>query len=91
MPGRFLQLEAAVEIDLQILFNIGVGLFFSVGGWFFRQLWDAVAKLRADLHAIEKDLPVVYVRKEDFTEIMREIRGMFEKIHDKLDGKVDKA
>jgi hypothetical protein len=91
VPGRFLQLEAAVEIDLQILFNIGVGLFFSVGGWFFRQLWDAVAKLRADLHAIEKDLPVVYVRKEDFTEIMREIRGMFEKIHDKLDGKVDKA
>lgn len=80
-----------MEIDLQILFNIGVGLIFSIGGWFFRQLWDAVAKLRADLHAIEKDLPVVYVRKEDFTEIMREIRGMFEKIHDKLDGKADKV
>jgi hypothetical protein len=31
------------------------------------------------------------VRREEFTEIMREIRGMFEKIHDKLDGKVDKA
>ena len=80
----------SMEINLQILFNIAVGGIFAVGGWFFRQLWDATKELRQDIHAIEKDLPVVYVRREEFTEIMREIRAMFEKIHDKLDGKADK-
>jgi hypothetical protein len=80
-----------MEINLQILFNIGAGAIFAIGGWFFRQLWDATKELRKDLHSIEKALPVHYVRREEFTEIMREIRAMFEKIHDKLDGKVDKA
>jgi len=79
-----------MEIDLQILFNFGVGAVFAIGGWFFRQLWDATKDLRKDLHSIEKALPVHYVRREEFTEIMREIRAMFEKIHDKLDGKADK-
>jgi hypothetical protein len=80
-----------MEIDLQILFNFIVGAIFAIGGWFFRQLWDATKDLRKDLHAIEKELPLSYVRREEFVEIMREIRGMFEKIHDKLDGKADKA
>lgn len=79
-----------MEINLQILFNLGVGAVFAIGGWFFRQLWDATTELRKDLHSIEKALPVHYVRREEFTEIMREIRAMFEKIHDKLDGKADK-
>ena len=76
---------------MQILFNLGVGVIFAAIGWFFRQLWDATKELRKDLHDIEKALPVNYVRREEFSEIMREIRGMFEKIHDKLDGKADKA
>jgi hypothetical protein len=80
-----------MEINLQILFNIGVGAIFAIGGWFFRQLWDATKELRKDLHSVEKALPVHYVRREEFTEIMREIRAMFEKIHDKLDGKADKV
>lgn len=80
-----------MEIDLQILFNIVVGVIFAAIGWFFRQIWEATKELRQDLHAIEKDLPVVYVRREEFTEIMREIKSMFEKIHDKLDGKLDKV
>jgi hypothetical protein len=91
LPGREFAFGVVMEINLQILFNIGVGAIFAIGGWFFRQLWDATKELRKDLHAIEKDLPVVYVRREEFTEIMREIRAMFEKIHDKLDGKADKA
>lgn len=83
--------EAVMEINLQILFNIGAGAIFAISGWFFRQIWDATRELREDLHSIEKALPVHYVRREEFTEIMREIRNMFEKIHDKLDGKADKV
>lgn len=79
-----------MEISLQILFNIAIGIVIALAGWFFRQLWDASKELRKDLHQIEKDLPLLYVRREEFTDIMHEIRTMFDHINDKLDGKVDK-
>ena len=70
--------------------NAAAGLIFLGAGWFLRQLWDAVERLKRDLHEIEKDLPVLYVRREEYTEIMRDIREMFNKINDKLDNKADK-
>lgn len=77
-------------LDFQILFNTAAGLIFIGAGWFLRQLWDAVERLKKDLHDIEKDLPVLYVRREEYTEIMRDIKDMFNKINDKLDNKADK-
>lgn len=77
-------------LDFQILFNAAAGLIFIGAGWFLRQLWDAVERLKKDLHDIEKDLPVLYVRREEYTEIMRDIKDMFNKINDKLDNKADK-
>jgi len=77
-------------LDFQVLFNAAAGLVFLGAGWFLRQLWDAVERLKRDLHEIEKDLPVLYVRREEYTEIMRDIREMFNKINDKLDNKADK-
>lgn len=77
-------------LDFQILFNAAAGLIFLGAGWFLRQLWDAVERLKQDLHDIEKDLPILYVRREEYTEIMRDIREMFNKINDKLDNKADK-
>ena len=77
-------------LDFQILFNAAAGLIFIGAGWFLRQLWDAVERLKKDLHEIEKDLRVLYVRREEYTEIMRDIKDMFNKINDKLDNKADK-
>lgn len=77
-------------LDFQVLFNAAASLIFLGAGWFLRQLWDAVERLKRDLHEIEKDLPVLYVRREEYTEIMRDIREMFNKINDKLDNKADK-
>lgn len=79
-----------MELNLQILFNLAVGAILAAAGWFFRQLWDAMKDLRKDLHTIEKNLPVTYIRREEFTEILREIKEMFNKINDKLDNKADK-
>lgn len=79
-----------MDLDIQFLFNVAVGAVLAVAGWFFRQLWDAVKELRKDLHDIEKELPISYVRRDEFTEIMRDIKDMFNKINDKLDNKVDK-
>ena len=62
----------------------------AVSGWFARQLWEAVQSLKSDLHKIEVDLPISYVRKDDLDKRMDHIEDMFKRIYDKLDGKADK-
>lgn len=81
---------AAMVLDYQILFNAAASLVFLGAGWFLRQLWDAVEKLKQDIHEIEKDLPIAYIRRDEFSENIREIKEMLNKISDKLDGKADK-
>ena len=38
-------------------------------------IWDAIRDLKSDLRGIEKDLPEVYVRKDDFRDAVNEIRN----------------
>ena len=77
-------------MDMQHVLNFAIGGTLAAFGWFARQLWDAVAALREDIRLIERDLPVNYVRKDDFVDAMRRVEDMLGKIFDKLDGKVDK-
>lgn len=77
-------------MDLQHVLNFAIGAVLAALGWFARQLWDAVAALRDDIRTLERDLPVYYVRKDDFVDAMRRVEEMLGKIFDKLDGKVDK-
>lgn len=77
-------------MDLQHFLNFAIGAVLAALGWFARQLWDAVAALRDDIRTLERDLPVYYVRKDDFVDAMRRVEDMLGKIFDKLDGKVDK-
>lgn len=79
-----------MNLDFQILFNVGISAVLMTAGWFFRQLWEAVKELRRDLHEIEKEMPINYVRRDEFSENMKEIKDMLNKISDKLDKKVDK-
>jgi len=55
----------------------------AIIGWAVRTIWEAVREL-------ERELPVNYVRKEDYRDSMDEIRVMFQRIFDKLDDKADK-
>jgi hypothetical protein len=44
-------------------------LFAALGaslGWVTKVVWDAIKELKADMRQIERDLPEVYVRKDDF-------------------------
>lgn len=58
----------------QTMFNWAVGLIGFLGGWVLKVVWDAVRDLRKDIRQIERDLPDVYVRKDDFREAVREMK-----------------
>jgi hypothetical protein len=74
----------------QSTINLALGAALAVAGWFARILWEAVQSLKSDVHQIEVDLPINYVRKDDMDKRMDRIEDMFKRIDDKLDGKADK-
>jgi len=71
-------------MDPQMLFNLAAGLIVGGIGWFARQIWDAVQKLRADLHSLEVDLPKTYVSKTEYGEDFKEIKEICRQIFEKL-------
>jgi hypothetical protein len=77
-------------MDTQTLINAGLGIILTGIGWFARQIWEATQKLQDNLHKIEVDLPMHYVQKSDYSETMKRIEIMFERIFDKLDQKADR-
>ena len=72
-------------MDTQSLFNGLIGLSIGVGGWFARQLWDSVQKLKEDVHNLEIDLPRNYIRKDEFRDVLKEIRDVQVEIFRKID------
>ena len=75
---------------MQTLFNIVMGTVLACGGWFARQLWESVQRLKDDIHRVEVDLPKTYVPKNEFSSAMHRIEDLFQRISDKLDEKADK-
>ena len=74
----------------QTTINLALSAVLCTIGWFARQLWEAVQKMKEDLHRIEADLPKTYVLKIDLDKRMDHIEDMIQRIYDKLDGKLDK-
>lgn len=79
-----------MHIDAQFLFNAVFGIVIAGVGWFARQIWDAVQTLQRDLHDLEVRLPSNYIRRDEFSDTVKELKEMLGKIIDKLDGKADK-
>lgn len=77
-------------MDMNTIINVVLGVCLSVGGWFVRQMWDAVQQLKADIQKIEVELPTHYVRKSDLDARLDKIDETLEKIFDRLNTKADK-
>jgi hypothetical protein len=43
-------------------------------GWVLKVIWDAIQELKRDMRQIERDLPEVYVRRDDFKDAVKEIK-----------------
>jgi hypothetical protein len=61
-------------MDQQIINWLFTG-FGAAIGWILKVVWDAIRDLKTDLRSIEKDLPEIYVRKDDFRDAVHEIRS----------------
>lgn len=77
-------------MDWQNLINLVGGAALAVIGWFARQLWDAVQKLKSDMSKLELSISDNYVKKDDFKDGIKELKDMLGKIFDKLDNKADR-
>jgi cell fate (sporulation/competence/biofilm development) regulator YmcA (YheA/YmcA/DUF963 family) len=63
---------------------VTVAAFF--GGWVLNRIYTAIDRLDDDV----RDLPKVYVSKDDYREDLREIKDLLGAIFKRLDHKVDK-
>ena len=70
----------------QHLINWIGGAALAAVGWFCRQVWDSVQKLKEEVHAIEVDLPRNYVRQDQIEAKLDKIDQRF----DKLDAHITK-
>ena len=67
-----------------------VGLVCAGLGWWMKDIWEAYRQLRTELSEFKQEVPDKYVKQDAFKEDMREIKGILERIYDKLDSKADK-
>jgi len=73
-------------MESQMLFNIVVGLAAFFGGWTLNSISRTLERLDQDV----RDMPHMYVNREDYRTDIHEIKGMLGKIFDRLEGKADK-
>jgi hypothetical protein len=59
----------------------------TTAGWILKVIWDGVQNLKDDMRQIERDLPEVYVRKDDFRSATADIKQDFRELkQDMKDG-----
>ena len=73
-------------MDSQTLFNIAVGLAAFFGGWVLNNIMRSIQTLDRDV----REMPKIYVTKDDFHRDIAEIKDICRQIFDKLDNKADK-
>jgi len=72
--------------DMQVLFNIVLGVAAFLGGWTVNNLTRSIERLDKDI----RNLPLTYVTQTTYQRDIDDIKSMLGKIFDKLDEKMDK-
>ena len=73
-------------MDMQVLFNIVVGVAAFFGGWSLNQITRSIERLDKDV----RNMPLNYVTQTTYQRDIDDIKNMLSKIFDKLDEKADK-
>lgn len=77
-------------MEWQTIINVGGSALLALFGWFARELWDIVNKVKDDLKNLEVKIADEYVKKVDINARFDKIENILERIFDKLDQKADK-
>jgi hypothetical protein len=85
-----LLLDPSRAMDVQYIVDGVIALVGALFGWLFKIVWDAIRELKEDMKETNRMIHENYVRKDDYRIDMAEIKGMFNRIMDKLEQKVDK-
>jgi hypothetical protein len=72
--------------DVQVLFNIIVGIAGMFGGWILNNISRSIERLDRDV----RQMPLTYVTQSSYQRDIDEVKGMLRLIFDKLDDKADK-
>ena len=73
-------------MDYQVLFNITVGLSGVLGGWMLNNITRSINTLDRDV----REMPKIYITKEDYHRDIADIKDICKQIFAKLDNKADK-
>ena len=73
-------------MDYQVLFNITVGLSGVLGGWMLNNITRSINLLDKDV----REMPRIYITKEDYHRDIADIKDICKQIFAKLDNKADK-
>ena len=77
-------------MDIQQILMVGIGLGFTAFGWFARELWTAVQKLREELNRLEVRIGTDFVRYDRLQDALTPIVATLERIEETLMTKADK-
>lgn len=73
-------------MEMQVLFNIIVGVAGMFGGWILNNISQSIRILDKDV----RNMPLTYVTQAHYQRDIDDIKNMLGKIFDRLDEKVDK-
>jgi len=68
----------------------GAYLLVGILGWFMRVLWTVQEQMRKDLSELERELPIHYVRQDDFREVIRDMKEGFKEAINPVLNKLDR-
>ena len=73
-------------MEIQVLFNIVVGVAAFFGGWSLNQITRSIERLDKDV----RNMPLNYVTQTTYQRDIDDIKNMLSKIFDRLENKADK-
>ena len=73
-------------MDYQVLFNLAVTVAAFFGGWILSRIYTAIDRLDDEA----RNMPKIYVSKDDYREDLREIKELLGAIFKRLEHKADK-
>ena len=73
-------------MDAQTLINIALAVAGFFGGWVLNSLSRSIIRIEDRI----SEMPLLYVTRDDYRRDIDEIKGLLNRIFDKLDDKADK-